>query len=41
MGAVGSFIKGMIVGVAGLGLASWFIATQCDDDDEESNQEEG
>ena len=40
MGAVGSFLKGVIAGVAGLGLVSWFIATQCGEENEESDQEE-
>lgn len=29
MGTIGSFLKGAVAGVVGLGLLSWFIATQC------------
>lgn len=40
MGTIGSFLKGAVAGVAGLGLLSWFLATQCDKETEDSEQEE-
>lgn len=40
MGILGSFLKGAAAGIAGLGLLSWFLATQCDKEREESDQEE-
>lgn len=39
MGAIGSFLKGAVAGVAGLGLLSWFLATQCDKEPEDTEQE--
>ncbi len=40
METIGSFLKGAVAGVAALGLLSWFIATQCEDESEEAGQEE-
>ncbi len=40
METIGSFLKGAVAGVAALGLLSWFIATQCEDESEDSTAEE-
>lgn len=40
MDNLGSFLKGAVAGIAGLGLLSWFLATQCDKEGEDKSQEE-
>ena len=40
MSVIGSFLKGAVAGVAGLGLLSWFLATQCDKEPDDSGHEE-
>ena len=40
MSVIGSFLKGAVAGVAGLGLLSWFLATQCDKESEDYGREE-
>ncbi len=40
MGFIGTFIKGAITGVIGLGIVSWLYSTVSGEDKEESSQEE-
>lgn len=40
MDGIGSFLKGAVAGVAGLGLLSWFIATHFDAKNEDEEQKE-
>ncbi len=43
MGMLGSFLRGAVAGVIGLGVVSWLISTCCDDektDATESGEEE-
>lgn len=35
MGVIGSFLSGAVAGVIGLGVASWLVATFCDDTDDQ------